>query len=110
MKKKINYLLLLLSTRLAYASTGSDFSQALKPSNFFGNGGGSITSSLATGPVKSALLGSAWVLAIAMIITVMAAGVFNHNESIMKSVLKVLVTLVGLAILIYWGTSVVGGA
>lgn len=51
---------------------------------------------------KGVIWGTLFYLSIAMIITVMMSGVFNYQENIMKSVLKVLVTLAALGVVVFW--------
>ena len=83
-------------------STGEN-AGTLSPANVFGDEKGKILYGVINSFNKDQMLATLWVLSVAMIITVMAVGVFSHHEHIMKSVLKVLVTLMGLGILVYWG-------
>lgn len=105
--KKISLLLLNLLAYVNISYADSFFGSDLvidKPGNTFGSGGGVIMNSISSTYLER-ILGTAWIFAVAMIITVMATGVFSHHENIMKSALKVLVTLGGIGILIYWGTN-----
>lgn len=105
--KKINILLFYLFysiTARADDAVGSDMPLD-KPSSTFGGGLGLIWDKITHTSIISQITNTAWILAVAMIITVMATGVFNYHENIMKSVLKVLVTLMAVGILIYWGTN-----
>lgn len=104
--KKINLLLFYLFYSITARAdvVGSDMPLD-KPSSTFGGGLGLIWAKIADLKIVTQITSTAWILAVAMIITVMATGVFSHHENIMKSVLKILVTLLAVGILMYWGTN-----
>mgnify|MGYP003418559066 FL=1 len=106
--KKINFLLfsllLSISVNVRAEDVGSDF-KLDKPGSILGGKTGLIWSAISGSTIKAQIVGTAWLLAIAMIITVMATGIFSHHDNLMKSALKILVTLMGVGILIYWGTN-----
>lgn len=63
-------------------------------------GSGKIFTEVQAGVI--ALKPTAYWLSAAMIITLVATGIFSHHENVFKNVLKALVALFGLAVVFYW--------
>lgn len=74
----------------------------LDPNNalYSSGGSGQIFGVVAKG--VDSLKGTAYWLSAAMILTLVATGIFSHHENVFKNVLKALVSLFGLAVIFWW--------
>lgn len=113
MFKKVYFSILCIIYSIYFSATETkDLGQELggfistKPGKILGGGTSStIWSRISGSTIVEEIQSLGWLFAIIFFITTAGTLIFSHNENMIKTILKIMVTLVGVSAIIYWGTS-----